>query len=312
VPRIGFPLCAMLALLVAAFSGCGSAQLAGPPTAGSILASGASVPKSLLYVTDVGANAVYVYSYPQGALVDTLTGFNSPVRDCSDTLGHVYITNTESQEILEFAHGGKQAIATLHDPGYLPWDCSVDPTTGALAATGYGTSGSNRGSVAIFSGGSGSPKVYHAHGVQAYLFCTYDDQGNLFVDGLNYKYGFVLIELRKGAKKFDRIVVHQRFRAWGGIRWDGTYLAIGDGSTAIYDFTIKGKKAKRVHVVPLRGAVDVAQFWLDGNTLIAPDGPNGANHDVGIWKYPKGGKPAKLIGKGSFQNPSGATVSTVQ
>jgi hypothetical protein len=66
-----------------------------------------------------------------------------------------------------------------------------------------------------------------------------------------------------------------------------------------------------VHVVPLKGAVDVAQFWLDGTTVIAPDGPNGAKHDVGLWNYPKGGKPAKLIGKGFFKNPSGATVSAV-
>ncbi|HMF29190.1 MAG TPA: hypothetical protein VKE42_10490 [Candidatus Cybelea sp.] len=265
----------------------------------------------MLYITDVGANKVYVYSYPYGTLVQTLTGFNSPVRDCSDASGNVYITNTESEEILKFAHGGNKPIATFSDPGYLPWDCSVDPTSGALAATGYGTSRSNTGSVAIFSGGPGPPKIYQDRGVQAYLFCTYDSQGNLFVDGLDHSYGFVLIELRKGASKFDRIAIRQHFAAWGGLQWDGRYLAIGDGSSAIYDFAIKGKKAQRRHVVPLKDAIDVAQFWLDGETLIAPDGPNGANHDAGVWKYPRGGKPVKLIGKKAFQNPSGATVSTV-
>jgi hypothetical protein len=302
----------MLAFLTAALGGCGTTQIGTPGTAGSVIAARASTPNSLLYITDVGADAVYVYSYPHGRLVDTLKGFNSPVRDCSDTSGNVYITNTESEEILEFAHGGRQAIATLRDPGYLPWDCSVDPTSGALAATGYGTSSSNTGSVAIFAPGSSLPTIYHARGVQAYLFCTYDNQGNLFVDGLNYKYGFVLIELRKGAQEFERIEIHQRFGSWGGVQWDGKNLAIGDGTTAIYDFEIKGRKAKRVHTVPLNGAVDVAQFWLDGDTLIAPDGPNGAKQDAGFWMYPKGGKPSKLLGKGLFKNPSGATVSTVQ
>jgi hypothetical protein len=302
----------MLGLFTLVLAGCASAQIGAPP--GGVRSAGrpaTSSNNSLLYITDVGTNEVYVYSYPGGKLVQTLTGFNSPVRDCSDASGNVYITNTESEEILEFAHDGEEPIAEFGDPGYLPWDCSVDPTTGALAATAYGTSSSNTGSIAIFAGGAG-PTIYRARGVQAYLFCTYDSQGNLFVDGLDHSYNFVLIELRKGSKKFDRIAIDQRFGAWGGLQWDGKYLAIGDGSSTIYDFEIKGKKAKRKHAVRLKDAVDVAQFWIDGTTLVAPDGPNGAKHDAGLWPYPKGGKPRKLIGNGSFKNPSGATVSTVQ
>lgn len=310
---MSFRHCALLAFLASVLAGCGSAQIGGP--VGGVNAAGrsqTSADKSLLYITDVGTNKVYVYSYPRGTLLQTLTGFNSPVRDCSDASGNVYITNTESEEILEFAHAGEQPIATFGDPGYLPWDCSVDPTTGALAATAYGTGRFNTGSVAIFTGSAGKPKIYHAHGVQAYLFCAYDTQGNLFVDGLNDQYGFVLIELRKGAAKFKRIAIDQHFGAWGGLQWDGQYLAIGDGSSAIYDFAIEGKKAKRRHIVQLKDAIDVAQFWIDGTTLVATDGPNGGKHDAGFWAYPKGGKPRKLIGKGSFENPSGATVSTVQ
>jgi len=303
----------MLGFLAAVLAGCGPALVGGAVS--GVRAAGeshASNAKSLLYITDVGTDEVYVYSYPGGALLQTLVGFNSPVRDCSDASGNVYITNTESEEILKFAHDGEKPIATFSDPGYLPWDCSVDPTSGALAATGYGTSASNTGSVAIFALDTDTPKVYHAPDVQAYLFCTYDREGNLFVDGLDHTYKFVLIELRKGAAKFDRIAIDQQFGAWGGLQWDGQYLAIGDGSSAIYDFAIQGKKATQRRVVQLKDAIDVAQFWIDGTTLVAPDGPNGAKHDAGLWAYPKGGRPRKLIGKGSFQNPSGATVSTVQ
>lgn len=309
--RIGFRRCARFGFATAFLIACSSTHTGALPPGMPAGQSHASLSKSLLYVTDVGTNDVDVYTYPQGNLIDTLTGFNSPVRDCSDAQGNVYVTNTESQELLKFSHGGQAVTETFHDPGYLPWDCSVDSTTGSLAATAYGTSSSNTGSVAIFTHGSALPTIYHAHGVQAYLFCTYDSNGNLFVDGLNDSYGFVLIELRKGAAKFVQIAIHQHFAAWGGLQWDGRYLAIGDGSTAIYDFAIKGNKATRKHTVPLHGAIDVAQFWLDGTTLIAPDGPNGANHDVGLWKYPQGGKPLKAIGKGSLSNPSGATVSTV-
>lgn len=67
--------------------------------------------------------------------------------------------------------------------------------------------------------------------------------------------------------------------------------------------------AKRVRTVRLGRALNVVQFWIDGSTVIGPDGPNGANHDAGFWSYPKGGKPTKTIGAGVFENPSGVTIS---
>jgi hypothetical protein len=298
-------------LVAATFSGCGPAAQIGPPAGSSGWMAREAASRDLLYVTDVGANEVFVYSYPQGSLVGTLTGFNSPVRACSDASGDVFITNSNSQQILKYAHGGTKPIATFRDPGFVPVDCSVDPTTDTLAATNYSMTGSNTGSVAIYAGGKGRPAIYHAASVQAYLFCTYDGAGDLFVDGLDDKYNFVLIELPKGAKKFEQITVKQTLRSWGGIQWDGTYLAVGDGVSTIYDFAVKGTSAKKVHLVQLHRAVNVVQFWLDGSTLIGPDGPNGAHRDAGLWSYPRGGAPTKTIGSGVFENPSGATVSVV-
>jgi len=263
----------------------------------------------LLYVTDMGTNDVYVYSYPQGSLVGTLSGFNSPVRDCSDRSGNVYVTNTLAETILKYAHGATKPTKTFSDKAYLPVDCAVDPTMGTLAVTNYGPSGSNTGSVAIYRHGKGSAKIYQAAGVQAYLFCAYDDSGDLFVDALNHSYGFVLIELRKGASKFENITLNQSFSSGGGVQWDGTYLAVGDGSSTIYDFAIKGTTGTKVRTITLGDAVDVDQFSIKGSTLIGPDGPNGANHDVGLWDYPAGGDPTKTIGSGLLENPSSATVS---
>lgn len=273
------------------------------------MASDAGV-KDLVYVTDVGTEDVYVYSYPEGKYVGTLTGFNSPVRDCSDASGNVYITNTDSQEILEYGHAHTKPKTTYRDHGYLPVDCSVDPTTGTLAVANYGPySKSNTGSIAIYADGKAQRKFYRDPSVQAYLFCTYDGSGNLFVDGLDAKYNFVVIELPKGATAFEPISLNESFAGWGGVKWDGTYLAISDGASAIYDYAVKGTKAKKVHTVQLKQAVNVLQFWIDGSTVIAPDGPNGANHDAGFWNYPKGGAPTKTIGTGLFVNPSSATVS---
>ncbi|MBV9719942.1 MAG: hypothetical protein JOZ77_11530 [Candidatus Eremiobacteraeota bacterium] len=263
----------------------------------------------LLYVTDIGTNDVYVYSYPQGSLVGTLRNFNSPLRDCSDSHGNVYITNTYSYELLKYAHGAAKPEAALHDSNYLPWDCSVDPTTGNLAVTNYGPySNSNTGDVVIYTDGKGSPKAYRDPSVQAYLYCSYDDSGNLFVDGLDFSYNFVLLKLPKGKSTFEQIALNQKFTSWGGVKWDGKDVAISDG-TALYQYSVSGTKAKKIRVVSLKRSVNVLQFWIAGSTVIAPDGPNGAKHDAGFWKYPQGGPPAKTIGTGLFQNPSGATIS---
>ncbi|HZV77777.1 MAG TPA: hypothetical protein VFF63_08485 [Candidatus Babeliales bacterium] len=301
------------AIVATAFlPGCASPWSLGPaPNAVAQTASSWISPAAqagdLLYVTDVGTNLVDVYTYPQGAPVGSLSGFHSPVRDCSDTAGNVYITNTIAQTILEYAHGGTSPIAIFSDTGFLPQDCAVDPVTGTLAVTNYGPKGSNTGSVAIYKSGAHSPKIYQARGVQAYLFCAYDDAGDLFVDGLNHSYDFVLIELPKGATAFERIKLHQSFTGWGGVQWTGSYVAIGDGSTTVYEFAIDGTKAIEEKAVTLHHAINVVQFCLDSSTFVAPDGPNGGNHDVGVWSG--GGRLKKTIGKGVFKNPSGATIS---
>jgi hypothetical protein len=275
--------------------------------AGSWMMRGATA-SDLLYLADVGTDDVYVYTYPNGTLVGTLTGFHSP-RVCSDTAGNVYVNNTNAEQILEYPHGGTSPIATYNDKGFLPVDCSVDPTTGALAVTNYGPKGSNTGSVAIYKRGATTPKIYHAANVQAYLFCAYDGTGNLYVYGLNSSYDTAFIERPKGAKKFDPIALDRKLPGWGGVQWDGKYVAVGDGISTVYDFAIGKGKGKTVKTIHLDRAVNVVQFWLDGSTLVGPDGPNGARHDAGLWRYPAGGKPRKTIGAGGFKNPSGATVS---
>lgn len=60
----------------------------------------------LLYVSDVGTNDVYVYSYPKLKLEGTLTGFATPDGECVDMAGNVFITNFGTQQIFEYAHGG--------------------------------------------------------------------------------------------------------------------------------------------------------------------------------------------------------------
>lgn len=264
---------------------------------------------TLLYVVDSGADKVDVFSYPDGTLLQTLTGFQTPLHACSDLSGNVFVTNAAGAQITEYAHGGYAPIATLLDRGQVPVDCSVDPVTGDLAVTNYGQRGTHAGSVSVYAASKGKPKKRRAAGVIAYLFCTYDGRGDLFVTGLDYKYNLVFLELPKGKSAFVQVALKQRMSGWGGVQWDGKDVTIGDGAATVYRFSVNGRVAKRVGMVHLDGAVNVAAYWLSGGYLIGPDGPNGGNHDVGIWRYPHGGNAVTTL-QGNFENPSGATLST--
>jgi hypothetical protein len=262
----------------------------------------------LLYISDSGTNQVYVFSYPDGTPVQTLSGFNTPLHECSDAAGNVFITNTGKSEILEYAHGGDAPIATLRDAKQFPIDCAVDPVTHDLAVTNYAQKRSQLGSVSIYAKSKGTAKKHRDPATIAYLFCAYDNKGNLFVTGLDHKYSLVFLELPQGKTAFVKIALKQTFLGWGGVQWDGQNITIGDGASTVYRFAIQGQKAKKAGVVRLAGAVNVASYWLDGGQLIGPDGPNGGNHDVGVWSYPAGGQPVATV-EGSFENPSGVTIS---
>ena len=134
---------------VAMLAGCGGSQ---PPTGApgsmpqtsaiathadrgkSWMLPGSSSGSDLLYV--VGRKgAVYVLTYPQGKLVGEL-GLPYAVNSgniCSDKNGNILVPDV--YEIVEYAHGGTQPVATLNDIYYYSLACSVDPTTGNLAVT---------------------------------------------------------------------------------------------------------------------------------------------------------------------------------
>ena len=181
--------------LIALLAGCSGAAQPGAqhfmPSALHRATSGGD----LLYVSDSGTNQVYVFSYPDGTLVQTLSGFKTPLHECSDTAGNVFITNTAKSEILEYAHGGDTPIATLRDAQQFPVDCAVDPVTHNLAVTNYGVKRSQTGSVSIYAKSKGTAKKHRDPAAIAYLFCAYDNKGNLFVTGLDYKYNLVFLEL---------------------------------------------------------------------------------------------------------------------
>ena len=238
---------------------------------------------ALLYVSDVGTGDVYVYSFPQGALVGTLTGFTRPAGLCVDTAGDVYVTDLFASHVLEYAHGGTHAIATLKDPGEDPGDCAFDPTTGNLAVANVSTPNSRPGDVLIYTGAKRKPKVHKDPDISYYEFCAYDDEGDLYVDGINGG-EFALAEIPSGQMQFTNITLDESIEFPGALAWHGGDLAVGDyESKLIYEFSISGGTGTEVRATHLKRASFPIGFWIHGSTAI---GPNDDSANVMFWRYP--------------------------
>jgi hypothetical protein len=253
---------------------------------------------SLLYVTDANNGTVSVFSYPQGDLTGTLTGFEEPYGDCTNKAGDVWIVDDETATITEYAHGGTSPIATLSDSGEYPAGCSVDPSTGNLAVTNYEGPGGSQGSLSIFKKAKGKPVDYTDSAISRAWFCSYDDSGNLFVDGdKDGTSGFQLAELPAGSGTFTNISIDQSITVAGGVQWDGKYVAVAEeneGPDSVYQFSISGSTGTEVTSSLLVGSKNVHQFWIDParKRVIAPSASLGT---AGYWKFPAGGDATKVL-----------------
>lgn len=281
---------------VAVLAGCNAPPVQ-PGETSAVSLGGTEAPKSasLLYLSDVASNRVYVYSYPQGRLIQKLSDFGQPRSECADASGDIWIADVQAFQVVEYAHGASRPSVALSTFG-APRGCSVDPKSGDLAVSG----GLNGTILSIFHRGKHGPwrdpERYGDPSIGVAYFCGYDAAGNLFIDGLSKAKGgsFQLAELPRGSGTLVNITVDQSISAPGQVQWDGKYLAVGDAGASpsvIYRFSISGSHATAVGSANLRDSTSLRQFWIHAKTLIGPDL---ASH-VGLWKYPAGGSPTKTI-----------------
>lgn len=299
-------LCAVLALAGCGFSGVVPQQASGTMGAAAAFDTSWVAPgvgrQNLLYVSDVGTGKVNLYSYPGGKLVGTLSGFQRPQAMCVNKEGDVFIPDLNAFKVFEYRHGAKKSTAALSDPGQDPDDCAVDPTTGALAVANLSSPYSGPGNVIVYA--HGKRRVFRDPQIRYYLFCGYDNRGNLYLDGMSSG-NFQFAELPKGSTSFVNITLDKHFRYGGAVQWDGRDVAVGDyESNAIYQFAIDGTTGTKVGETRLGGSNYAIGFWINGSKVI---GPNDDSTSVMYWDYPGGGTHTKRIG--GLHTPWGAVVS---
>lgn len=267
-----------------------------------------AVRHTLIYVG--GDAASYVFT-TFGKLVGSIaqTSFGT----CSDRNGDVFLTKVNG--IVEYAHGGMTPIATFTVPG-TAYSCSVDPTTGNLAAVVFCLSSCSGDEVVILRAPGEPAKVRRDRELHSLLFCAYDAAGNLFVDGYNGSQ-FGLSELPKGKVRFANIALQSAIRFGAQVQWDGQNLTIETNvKPAIYRIQVSGTTGKVIGKTKLRGVgTRAAQSWIENGIVAVPTGPRTKRAiEVIFWDYPGGGKPVKrfrdFIG-GGHQQIDGVTFSNL-
>ena len=123
--RLGFRYLLCISTCAALLAGCeaqrgfdsaGRAML--PAANRSWMTPGAEKSTSLLYISNIGTASVTAYTYVDGGsliLVGQLTGFTSPAGMCADKAGDVWITDSGTDTVYEYQHGGTTPIATIHE-----------------------------------------------------------------------------------------------------------------------------------------------------------------------------------------------------
>jgi hypothetical protein len=297
-----YALCSCVA--VAMLAGCGGSQppigVPGAMPQTSTIAAHADRGKSwilpgaksgdLIYAAG-GCGGTCVISYPGGKVVGGLSvGGYLGAAACTDSNGNVFITYSGS--VVEYAHGGTTPIETLNLPGSNAYGCSVDPTTGNLAVVFT----SKYYDVAIFPDAKGTPTTYVSQ--LESNNCGYDNAGNLFVDG-NAGQAFGLSELPARASNFSKLAVDQQVGEPGRLQWDGQYLTWQSlrppPYVAVSRLSISGSEATIVSVTHFKGIRTANPSWIYGKYIIIPFARSrgrGETNDIGVWRYPQGGKAA--------------------
>ena len=283
--------------------------------AAGAMPQGHAVRQTLLYTSSILTNLVSIFAYPKGTPVGSLSGFEEPLGLCTNAAGDVFVVDGKAQNIVKFAHGGSSPIDTLDDAGNEPYGCAVNVKTGDLAVAGGFPDHGVVANVALYHKGMGSPTILTDSEFALFYWCTYDDRGNLFLEG-SYGGTGAIAELPHGSSQLVRLSVDTSFAPGGAIQWDGRYLVVADNPpprkhapTTLYQFQVSGTTATLVNTILLRSGTrnlnaSGTQFWIDGAWVIAP---KTSNANVARWPYPAGGAANRTFKVDSKQ--FGATVS---
>lgn len=282
------PTAFVVALMLVGCAGSQSLDTQSFARSSSLRVSPATSGDDLIYMAQ--GDEVGIYSFA-GKEVGELKGLDGVQGLCSDSQGNVWVTYGGA--LLEYARGGTEPIAEVYTL-YATFGCAVDPTTGDLAVTEDTDEG--QGNVVVFQNIYGTPQTYTDPDLSSYAYATYDDQGNLVVNGRKGKKP-VLAELPSGSGTLGTISVDEKLQQLGGLQWDGQYVALGDSlAHVVYQLSIANGHATTESTTHFKDwginrFRTIEPFAIADGTIILTF----SDRQTGFWEFPAGGRSTSRI-----------------
>jgi hypothetical protein len=239
---------------------------------------------NLLYVSSATSYYVAMYNFKNGD-VGSLYGV-IPIAAaggmCTNKAGNVWITSGNGT-VVEFAHGSATPIRVLSGGPGVPYACAVDPSSGNLAVSfdRPNTAGGTIGSVQIFGKGNKNKTI---GGFAHAWFLTYDNKGNLFMDGSTCANGSCssggppgIFELAKRGQSFQQLAVQgATLTQPTGIVWVNPTLLLADSENGshepvAYKVVVRASNATVVGTLPFSSAVAVGGLTVRAGLIVVPD-----------------------------------------
>ncbi len=303
---------------------------------GSWVSPKARYASRLLFVSDFASGDVNMYSLPDLGLMGTITGFAEPQGMCSDRHGNVWVADTGRNSVLEYSHAGALLNRISEFYGY-PVSCAINPKNGDLAVLNI-FDVKDRDSIApnvsgewayvlVYKCPSCTAKVEVVPGMTELYFGSYDNQGNLFVDGLDETQSFQIGAIPRGHTTGHELIFQGgKIYLPGMVEWHkrGGYLVVGDqkcdgvNASCLYSVSVSRAFATvrgETNISNSSGGpvCDLVQGVLDPprqNVLLGGDYEycGSESSSVNLWRYPAGGLPIGTTNVG-VEAPTGTAVS---
>src|SRR5580658_5951256 len=283
-----------------------AARLKPLPTYATIVPDRHPKSKTFEYVFNDYGSYASIFDYPKSTKeIGQIAGDGG--QGCTNVLhgyGKKIFWNVGGQTQITEYKVPQTPIKTLSVTYSFPTSCAMN-ASGDLAVGIFFESGAGGGDVVIFKNASGSGTVYTTP-LDAEYFDGYDNQGNLFADGLTRSGYFALVELPKGSGTFKTVTTSNSPEFPGSVQWDGTHLTVFDQDRSeTYQYTVSGTTATLKNTVSYSGAGDCAQTWIVKGNLYCGDATNGEGE---VFKYPAGGSAIAVLGSG-LPEPLGVTAA---